>query len=438
MSRTSKKTRRFAALAILGALLIACAAGIVAQDKEMGRQGDRERARSLSPCLQVSASSTVPVIGPEIRECQALGPAAPHSIWGVDSASGCGGEVGWDARGSIPWQQFAQGEYVGHARAPHVAEYRLREGDQLAVFYRRTRREISRPYELQVGDRILVESLTAGGAAPVAAARGEAPATPDSGISRELVVQPDGTVTLPLLGQVRATRRTVQSLRDELEELYKEFYRIPSITVTPVKVNTRLEDLMETVDSRSSLRGGLQLQLVVTPAGMVQLPGINGVFVQGLTLAEMKQEIDARYDASVPGVEVTIDLVERAKRFVYIAGEVNSPGRFELVGPTTAMQAITMAGSAVQGANLRQVVVFRRGDDWRLMATMLDLRGAFYGRRPVPADDIWLSDSDIVLVTKTPIKQADELIDQLFTKGLYSVVPIEVIWNLSTTGASSL
>lgn len=395
---------------------------------------------SLSPCLPISLPSSPSVVGPEVRECQALGPAAPYPIWGVDSASGrCGNEVGWDARGAIPWQEFAQGEYVGHARSPHVAEYRLREGDQLAVFYRRTRQEISRPYELQVGDRILVESLTAGGAAAVASARGgEAAVTPDSGISRELVVQPDGTITLPLLGQVRATRRTVQSLRDELEELYKKYYKIPSITVTPVKVNTRLEDLMETVDNRAGNRGGFQIQVLVTPAGMIQLPAIDGVFVQGLTMAEAKQEIDARYDATVPGVQVTIDLIERAKRFVYIAGEVNNPGRFELVAPTTAMQAITMAGSPIQGANLRQVVVFRRGDDWRLMATMLDLRGAFYGRRPVPADDIWLSDSDIVLVTKTPIKQADELIDQVFTRGLYSVVPREVIWNLSTTGTSSL
>ena len=100
------------------------------------------------------------------------------------------------------------------------------------------------------------------------------------------------------------------------------------------------------------------------------------------------------------------------------------------------MQAIALAGGWRIGANLRQVVVFRRGADWRLMATMLDLRGALYGRRPVPADDIWLNDSDIVLVTKTPIQQADEVIEQFFTRGLYSVVPREVIWNLDSVSSS--
>lgn len=333
----------------------------------------------------------------------------------------------------IPWQEFAQGEYVGHARLPHVPEYRLREGDVVAVYYRRTREELSRPYELQVGDRIRVESLTAGRAAAADEAAGE---TSTDAISRELVVQPDGTITLPLLGQVRATRRTIPALRDELEERYQEYFRVPAITVTPITVNTRLEDLMDTVDSRAGTLGGRQISVTVTPAGDIQLPAISSVFVQGLTLAEARQEIDARYDATVPGVNVTLVLVQRARRYVYVLGEVAQPGRFELQGPTTVMQALAMAGRWTTGANLRQVVVFRRGPDWRLMATMLDLRGALYARRPVPADDIWLNDSDIILVPKTPIQQVDEFIEQVFTRGVYSLVPREVIWDFNTIGTA--
>ena len=174
----------------------------------------------------------------------------------------------------------------------------------------------------------------------------------------------------------------------------------------------------------------------MTPAGDIQLPAIGSVYVQGLTPEEAKQEIDARYDAAVPGVNVTLVLVERARRFIFVLGEVGQPGRFELEGPTTVMGALAMAGRWTPGSNLRQVVVFRRGPDWRLMATMLDLRGALYARRPVPADDIWLNDSDIVLVPKTPIQQVDEFIEQVFTRGVYGLVPHEVIWNLNSTGSS--
>ncbi|HWL75262.1 MAG TPA: polysaccharide biosynthesis/export family protein, partial [Burkholderiaceae bacterium] len=280
-------------------------------------EGSPVQSGSIRPgaTLVNRRDSSQRVIGGEIRLCQALGPAAPHPIWGVDSAAGgpCA-EVGWDSRGMIPWQEFAQGEYVGHARAPHVPEYRLREGDVVAVYYRRTREELSRPYELEVGDRIRVESLTAGNGTTFVPAETTAAQAVSDDITRELVVQPDGTITLPLLGQVRATRRTVASLRDELEEQYSEFFKKPTITVTPIAVNTKLEDLLQTVDSRAGTLGGIHLVVNVTPSGEIQLPGISSVFVQGLTLAEARQEIDAQYDAAIPGVQITLVLMERARR----------------------------------------------------------------------------------------------------------------------------
>lgn len=353
------------------------------------------------------------------QEC--VNPAAPFPIWSVDSTSGVGqGEVGWKARThSVDWQSYAQGEYVGHARTPHVPEYRLRVDDQIAFVFRLTREETSTPYELQVGDVIRVESLT-GDTAPSASVSDNS----GSGdrIFRELEVQPDGTITLPLLGQVRAARMTVDGLREHLEELYKKYYKVPAITVTPIKVNTRLQDLIASVDARQGV-GGINLKLTVTPAGKVYMPGIGALCAQGLTLEELSDEIDARYNATIPGVDVTPVLDQRAPRYVYVLGEVVKPGQYTLTGPTTLMGALAMAGGWHPGANLRQVVVFRRGDDWRLMATMLDIKGALYGRRPAPADEIWLNDSDIVVVPKTQIQATDEFIHQYFTRGLYSLFP---------------
>ena len=350
-------------------------------------------------------------------QAQVLGPAAPHPIWAVDSLAACGrGEVGWETRGHIDWQSFAQGEYVGHARLAHVYEYRIRVDDRIAFVFRLTREETSQPYELQVGDRIRIESLTGDNVA----------ATEDSpendNIGRELIIQPDGTISLPLLGQVRAAGMTIDALRQHLEERYKKYYKVPAITVTPLEVNMRLQDLIESVDAREG-SGGLQLEVSVTPAGKLYLPGLGSIMAQGQTLEELKFEIDARYAATIPGVAVTPVLVERAPRFVFVLGEVGTPGRFTLNGPTTLMGAIALAGGWNQGANLRQVVVFRRGDDWRMLATMLDVKGALYGRRPAPADEIWINDSDIVVVPKTPLQATDEAIDQLFTRGLYGIFP---------------
>jgi len=92
--------------------------------------------------------------------------------------------------------------------------------------------------------------------------------------------------------------------------------------------------------------------------------------------------------------------------------------------PTTLMGAIAMSGGWNIGANLNHVVVFRRDDNWRLMATRLDIRGALYGKSPCPSDEIWLRDNDIVVVPKSPILVVDDAINLLFTRGIYGVVPV--------------
>jgi len=62
---------------------------------------------------------------------------------------------------------------------------------------------------------------------------------------------------------------------------------------------------------------------------------------------------------------------------------------------------------------------------------MLDLRGALYGRRPTPADEIWLRDGDIVIVPKTPIRQFNHFVDQVFTQGIYGIFPFGASADLS-------
>lgn len=355
----------------------------------------------------------------EIALCQALGPAAPYPIAGLDCASGACGELGWKAARPIPWQRYAQGEYVGHERTAHVPEYRLRVDDELECVFRLTREETSHPYQLNVGDEIRIESFT------------------EEALNRELIIQPDGTITLPLLGQVKATLRTVTQLRDDIEKSYLKYYKQPAITVTPLRVNTRLEDLRATVDSRFGF-GGQSRRAKVTPEGTIQLPAVGSVPAQGLTLNELKRELDERYAAEVEGIEITPVLTARAPRYVYVLGEVRVPGRYTLEGPTTVMQAISLAGGWNHGGNLWRTVVFRRGDDWRLMATMLDLRGPLYGKRPCPADEIWLNDSDIVLIPKTGILVANNFIDLLFTHGLYGIVPFSSATSFSITRFGTL
>jgi polysaccharide export outer membrane protein len=265
------------------------------------------------------------------------------------------------------------------------------------------------PYQLNVKDLLRIESLTA----------------PEM-VDREVFVQPDGTITLPRLGQVMAAGRSVDELREDLERRYARDLADPEIVVTPLEFDTNLQELRLAVSSQYSIRGGQTRQVRVTPDGTIQLPAIGSVPVQGLTLAEMEREIEARYSQLFDGIDVTPVLQERAPRFIYVVGEVAAPGRYALEGPTTVMQAIALAGSWNNGAHVRHIVIFRRDANWRLMATKVNLCGALHGVTPCPPDEIWLRDSDILVVPKSPMLVADDFIELVFTRGIYGVFPLNI------------
>lgn len=361
-----------------------------------------------------STSALKPVVHRDanIVLCQGIdtncnnGAACQRPVAGIDCANGNGcGEVHWNQWGQIPWQAFGQGEYIGPARTPHLPEYRVRVDDELEFVYVYARDISSRPYQLQVGDTIRIESLI------------------DVNINRELVVQPDGSVYLLLLGPVNVAGKTIPDLTAELKDRYKKYYKVTDVNLTPIKTNTKAEDIRAAVDSRF-FSGGQGRRVKVNPEGSVSLPEVGQIYVQGLTLDEIRREVNERYGAVVTGFSITPNLALRAPHFVYVVGEVKNPGRFTMDAPTTVMQSIALAGGWNNGGNLRQVVVFRRAEDWRLMATLVDIRGALYGKRPNPSDEIFLRDSDIVVIPKSSLQATDDLAELLFTRGLYRIIPI--------------
>lgn len=308
----------------------------------------------------------------------------------------------------LPWEVFAQGEYIGPARLPHVPEYYLRVDDVLNFVFRLNGVPTNKPYTLNVGDIIRIGSMT------IAA------------ISVETPVQPDGSIMLPQIGKIVAAGRSMEDLRAELEERFRKFYTEPTITITPVLLNKTVEEFRQAISSQSGAFTNQSFQAKVSPNGMVQLPAIGSVSAQGLTLAELQREVELRYSPILQGVECTPVLSERAPRYIYVLGEVKTPGRFTLEAPTTVIQAIALAGSWNIGGNLRDVIVLRRDDNWRLMATRVDVKPALFNHKSLCSEDIWLRDSDIVIVSKLPIQVVDDIIELVFTRGIYAVAPFGI------------
>lgn len=312
----------------------------------------------------------------------------------------------------IDFGPLGQGEYIGPPRLSHMREYRVRVGDSLQFAYVLSRDQMRNTYRLNVGDQLLIESL----ADEIVLKRGT--------FERGLEIQPDGTISVRILGTIHAAGLTIDQLRDLLEEKYKKYYKEPGIDVTPVKTNIQLDDIRNAIGGASGLNEQAVTR-VVTPDGQIALPKIGAVCVQGLSLSEIKAEVNLRYQAVVTGLQVEVGLQEQATHFIAVLGEVGEPGRFEIESPTTVLTAIALAQGHNVGANLRQVVIFRRADDWRLISTVLDLRGAILGKAPLPTDEIFLRDGDVVIVPSSPIKLFDNFVAQVFTNGIYGIIPFQ-------------
>ena len=315
----------------------------------------------------------------------------------------------WRCPQQAPFNLYGPGGYVGPARSAPVHDYRLRSGDQVQLtFLIKTVRTVG-AYRLVVGDELLIESD-----ADENLTRGT--------LDRGLEIQPDGTITLRFIGQVHAAGQTIEQLRELLNERYEEYYPDPSIDVTPVLTNNVARQIREAISGSEGFNPQTALQ-TISPEGTLRLPRLGAIPTQGLTLGELKQEINLRYDSIGAGLEVEVVLEQQSSHFVYVLGEVALPGQFEITRPTTVLGGLSLAGSYVPGANLRQIVVFRRGRNWELVSTVLDLRGALFGKASRPTDEIWLQDGDVIIVPPAPIRLFDRFVTQVFTEGIYGIVP---------------
>lgn len=329
------------------------------------------------------------------------------------SGKGCTDRSCGCQSGLVPWEDYGVGEYIGPHRTPHINDYRLRVNDQIEFVFQANRAQSVNQYRLSIGDTIRVVSATDERLNAV---------SQENGIS----IMSDGTISLDIIGTVFAANRTINELQAELNVKYaKHLEANPRITVSGINTDTRLRDFLSSVDARAG-SGGQARTARVTADGTLRLPLVGAVRVIGLTLDELEREINGRFNVQVPGVHVSVVLAEQAPSFIYVMGEVNEPGRFELNGPTSVMQAVALASGWQNGGNLRQIVVLRRDQNWRLMALRLNLRRGLNGQDSDPLDEIWLRDSDVLLIPKRPIVHVADAVELYFTRTLYALFPSEL------------
>jgi polysaccharide export outer membrane protein len=69
-------------------------------------------------------------------------------------------EPRWRDARPVPWESLSYGEYIGPPRTPHLPEYRVLIGDQIDFIFRRKRSLTPSAYRFGIGDVLAVSALS--------------------------------------------------------------------------------------------------------------------------------------------------------------------------------------------------------------------------------------------------------------------------------------
>jgi polysaccharide export outer membrane protein len=155
-------------------------------------------------------------------------------------------------------------------------------------------------------------------------------------------------------------------------------------------------------------------EYLISPTGVVDLPGIGRIQVFGKTIEQLGTEIEAKYRSVIKRPQVTINIINYRPLNVMILGEVSRPGSYTVdfkegagvntpgIQFPTVMQAIELAGGVTQDAKLDQVLVRRPSLDGQEQVITLNLWEMLRtGQAP---QNLALQDGDTIFIpTQTEI-----------------------------------
>lgn len=103
----------------------------------------------------------------------------------------------------------------------------------------------------------------------------------------------------------------------------------------------------------------LQKTVPVRPDGKISLPLVNDIVAAGLTPMELREQLTKAMATFVQNPDVSVVVREIRSQKVSVIGQVRTPGRYDLKGPATVLDALALAGGVTEFAARRKITVLR-------------------------------------------------------------------------------
>lgn len=208
-----------------------------------------------------------------------------------------------------------------------------------------------------------------------------------SDLRTKYTVEPDGNITFPFVGRIKAAGLTQLELAAELRKrLADGFFRDPQVTVTVDQPSTGRIFVFGSVTAPGAypLTSHMTLLEALARAGygnaseavIVRTKGASGPVLPEentssetikVNLREFERDVQngslARNVILMDGDTVFVPRTDPNR--IFITGEVRAPGAYSVPEGTTVLQALTLAGGVTENASLGRARIIRLVDGKR-------------------------------------------------------------------------
>ncbi len=299
-------------------------------------------------------------------------------------------------------------QIIENVSVPFAPEYRIGPGDVLEIIYHIRYDETPDAYRLEVQDKISVNF----------------PFHPQ--FSSTVMVRTDGKISLPLIGDVQAASLTPYDLAKTLNRLYSSYLIDPQITVALEDFNVKIKELKRSITTAPR---GQSKVAPVAPDGRIALPLIGNLHAEGLTLRQFEEMVNKEYAKQIRNLNATLVLLEIHHAKFYVMGEVGRPGAYEMPSRMNLIQALTVAEGFKKSGAPEEILVIRNDGLERPMVFKVNVGKML--KTPERYADLRVHPADIIYVPKTRLDAANEVIEKIFTRGLYAVLPFQSTFSVN-------
>ena len=219
----------------------------------------------------------------------------------------------------------------------------------------------------------------------------------------------NGSITLPLLGQVQVGGMTPPELEENLRKQYGKFMHEPDVGVALAENRSNSVYVLGSVKNPGvfPVTGQETLRRVLAMAG--GLTGGAGMFVHvSRQLAAEEQAYLISLDDLANDKSGKFNLSVRAGDFInvplagtfFVDGYVERPNAYPLARPYTLSQAVALAGGLAPNAKPSNITIFRRGPQAEVQVLNRDLEKIRSGEE----EDVRLVENDVVVVPPSMAK----------------------------------